>query len=81
MPNIATDNLNGTISISYKFSITSATSSVDFAPIFSNIGDQYTISITDLQNVKLFNLFLYDTLGMTDNRFLSQEYRISRKAF
>jgi hypothetical protein len=78
MPNIATDNLNGTISISYKFSITSATSSVDFAPIFSNIGDQYTISITDLQNVKLFNLFLYDTLGMTDNRFLSQEYRISR---
>ena len=78
MPNISVDNSNGLISISYKFSITSATSSVDFSPIFNNIGDQYTISITSLENVKLFNKFTYDTLGLTDNRYLEQDYRISR---
>lgn len=78
MPNIVTDDLNGSIYISYKFNITGATGSIDAAPVFSSKGDQYTISITDLQNVKSFTKFTYDTLGMTDTRFLTQEYRISR---
>ena len=78
MIDINIDNLNGNISVSYKFSITSATNSVDFSPIFSKIDDEYTISITNLENVRSLNLFTYYTLGLTDNRYLSQEYRISR---
>lgn len=81
MSNIVSDNLNGSITISYKFSITSATGSVDFAPIFTAPGEQYTVSFIDLENVKSFTNFTYDTLGMTDNRFLKQEYRLSRDNF
>jgi len=81
MSNIVSDNLNGLITISYKFSITSATGSVDFAPVFAAPGDQYTVSFVDLENVTSFTNFTYDTLGMTDNRFLRQEYRLSRDNF
>lgn len=72
-------NLNdGTITISDKFDINAATGSSDFTPYFYEPGDEYVISFTNLQNVSEFTKFEYDTLGLSDERYLLQYYRVSR---
>ena len=73
------DLLNGTIQIFDKFDI-GATQSGDynFTPTFTSIGDEYSLSFIDLERVKSFTKFQYDTLGMTSTRFLNSFYRISR---
>ena len=73
------DLLNGTIKIFDKFDI-SATQSGDFnfTPTFPSIGSEYTLSFTELERVKAFYKFQYDTLGMTNTRYLDNFYRISR---
>jgi hypothetical protein len=73
------DLINGTIQIFDKFDI-GATQSGDlnFTPSFTSIGDEYSLSFIDLERVKAFTKFQYDTLGMTSNRFLNSFYRISR---
>lgn len=78
MQEIVSDLQNGTLSISQKFDINAATSSVDATPNFPIKGNEYIISFIDLQNVKRFTKFQYDTLGLTDARFLKNYYRISR---
>lgn len=73
------DLINGTIKIFDKFDI-SATQSGDFnfTPAFTSIGSEYALSFTELERVKAFYKFQYDTLGMTSNRYLDNFYRISR---
>lgn len=73
------DLINGTIQIFDKFDI-GATQSGDynFTPTFTSIGSEYSLSFIDLERVKSFTKFQYDTLGMTSTRFLNSFYRISR---
>lgn len=78
MQQVVSDLQNGTINISQKFDIYAATSSVDATPNFTSVGSEYIISFVNLQNVKKFTKFQYDTLGLTDGRFLRNYYRVSR---
>jgi hypothetical protein len=78
MQQVVSDLQNGTVNISQKFDIYAATASVDATPNFSSIGSEYIISFVNLQNVKKFTKFQYDTLGLTDGRFLRNYYRVSR---
>ena len=48
------------------------------APIFERTGDQYIISITDLENIITFKTFNFDYTLKNDNRYLSTYYRLSR---
>lgn len=66
------------ISISDTYDVLSPVGSEDSSPVFNNIGDEYILSITNLQNIIKFTKFTYDSLGLNDNRFLLQEYRVSR---
>jgi len=72
------DLINGKIQIFDKFDIGVATGDYNATPIFSSIGSEYVLSFIDLEKVKSFVKFQYDTLGMTSNRFLNNFYRISR---
>ena len=78
MQQVVSDLQNGTINISQKYDIYAATASVDATPNFSSVGSEYIISFVNLQNVKNFAKFQYDTLGLTDGRFLRNYYRVSR---
>src|ERR1035437_10119352 len=70
--------IDGIITISDKFDINAATSSVEFSPYFGHIGEEYVRSFINLQNVKSITSFTYNTLNATDNKYLSAYYRISR---
>jgi len=78
MQQIVSSLENGSISISDKFDINAAVGSSDATPYFNSIGSEYIISFVNLQNVKEITNFKYDTLGLTDTRFLRNYYRISR---
>lgn len=69
---------NGSLLISDKFDINATINDVDATPYFNSIGSEYTISFVNLQNVSQLTNFKYDTLGLTDTRFLKNYYRISR---
>ena len=69
---------NGTLLISDKFDVNSLPNEVDATPYLNTIGSEYIISFVNLQNVKEITNFKYDTLGLTDTRFLKNYYRISR---
>jgi hypothetical protein len=75
---INSNTLDGTITISDRFNISASASSADATPYINNIGDEYIISFTNLQNINKFTKFTYDTLGLTDTRYLAQYYRLSR---
>lgn len=72
------DLLNGTIQIFDKFDIGVDSSEYNATPLLAAIGDEYVLSFIDLERVKSFTKFQYDTLGMTSTRFLNSFYRISR---
>ena len=74
MADIVYDNLAGTITISDKFDI-AATASI---PTFYAPEDEYTVTFTNLQNVSEFTTLIYDSLGLTETRYLAQYYRVSR---
>jgi len=78
MQQIVSSLENGTLSISDKFDINSAIGSPEATPYLNSIGSEYIISFVNLQNVKEITNFKYDTLGLTDTRFLRNYYRISR---
>lgn len=78
MVNINENIYDGIIIISDKFNISATQSSPDATPYLNNIDDEYIISFTDLQSVSKFTKFTYDTLGLTETRYLVQYYRISR---
>ncbi len=66
------------ITISDTYDVLSPVGSEDSSPIFNNISDEYIVSISNLQNIIKFTKFTYDSLGLNDDRFLLQEYRVSR---
>ncbi len=72
------DDLAGKILISDKFSITASITASNATPILSSIGSEYILSFPNLQNVKKFTKFTYDSLGLTPTRYLRSYYRISR---
>jgi hypothetical protein len=76
--NISTDIIIGTLLISDKFDIGAATSSASATPQFLQPESEYILSFPEIRNVKKLTRFTYDTLGLTDNRYLLQYYRISR---
>lgn len=78
MQQIVSSLESGTLSISDKFDINATIDSIDATPYFNSIGSEYTLSFVNLQNVKEITKFKYDTLGLTDTRFLKNYYRISR---
>jgi hypothetical protein len=75
---IFSDLENGNLLISDKFDINASLNSVDATPYFNTVGSEYIISFVNLQNVSKITNFRYDTLGLTDTRFLKNYYRISR---
>jgi len=75
---IFSDLENGNLLISDKFDINASLNSVDATPYFNTFGSEYIISFVNLQNVSKITNFRYDTLGLTDTRFLKNYYRISR---
>ena len=78
MYNVETNPNDGTIIISDKFDINAPTASSEFTPYLYQPEDEYVISFTNLQNVKNFSKFEYDSLGLNDERYLLQYYRVSR---
>jgi hypothetical protein len=75
---INSNELTGKLSISDKFDITAATSSIGSTPVFDSIDSEYILAFSNLQNVKKLTKFTYDTLGLTPTRYLKNYYRISR---
>lgn len=78
MKKIISNLENGTINISDEFDINVGENEMYATPYFNEVGSEYIISFINLENVKQLTNFSYDTLGMTDNRFLNNYYRISR---
>jgi hypothetical protein len=78
MYNINANKETGKIIISETYDVLSPVGSEDSSPIFNNISDEYIVSISNLQNIIKFTKFTYDSLGLNDDRFLLQEYRVSR---
>jgi len=75
---INSNTLNGTITISDKFNTSADSSAPDATPYLNEIDAEYVLSFTNLEDVSKFTKFTYDTLGMTDTRYLVQYYRLSR---
>lgn len=75
---IITDDDIGTIVISNTYDILASTQSVNVTPIFELPGDEYIISVINLQKVIRFTKFNYDSLGLNDERYLLQYYRLSQ---
>jgi hypothetical protein len=75
------DELAGKILISNKFDITASATASNATPIFTSIDSEYILSFPNLQNVKRFTKFSYDTLGLTPTRYLKHYYRISRNGY
>lgn len=69
---------DGIIIISDQFDINAATGSSDATPYFNAPEEEYVIQFSNLQNVKEITKFEYDTLGLSDERYLLQYYRVSR---
>lgn len=76
--NIDINELNGEIIISGTFNVGASSSNPDATPYFNNIGDEYILSFTNLENIIKLSKFEFNALGLTDTRYLSSEYRISR---
>ena len=66
----------GKLTISKKFD-TDATDVEFETPYLIKIGDEYIIKFDNLKNVKELTKFTYDTLGIKEDKFLLQYYRIS----
>jgi len=60
---------SGLIKISEKF---------DDLPKFNSPGDEYIVDIESNDKVVKFKTFLYDSIGLSEERYLLQYYRVSR---
>lgn len=77
MQQIITDIYNGTINISNIYDPSIKEGNENATPYLDNIGDSYTIEFDDLQGVESLDTFVYDTLNLTENRYIDVCYRIS----
>ena len=75
--NIDINSELGEIIISDTFEVLAPTQSVNATPIFNSPGEEYILTFTNLQKVKKFTKFTYDSLGLNDQRYLLQYYRTS----
>ena len=78
MYNVVKNTLEGTFYISDTFDFMSPTYSVDATPYLNTPEESYILSFPNLEGVTKLTRFTYDTIGLTDNRYLLQYYRISR---
>jgi hypothetical protein len=78
MQQIVIKELDGTINIFDSYDISAPIGLIDSTPIFINIGDEFILSISNIQNLIKFNKFNFEALGITENRLLKTYYRISR---
>ena len=78
MYEIISNKEKGEIIISEEFDVIAQKGLDDSTPYLDNIGDEYITSITNIENLLSFKEFSYDTLGLNSERYLKQEYRISR---
>lgn len=78
MLTINSNSLDGIITISDKFNTSVALGEADATPYLNEIDSEYILSFINLEDVSKFTKFTYDTLGMTDSRYLIQYYRVSR---
>ena len=69
---------DGIIIISEQFDINAATGSTGSTPVFYSPEEEYVIQFSNLQKVKEFTKFEYDSLGLADERYFLQYYRVSR---
>jgi hypothetical protein len=77
MVNINSDFEKGIITISDEYDVM-ATGVEDETPYLNSINDEYILSFDKLDNVEKFKRFTYDSLGLKQDRFLLQYYRVSR---
>jgi hypothetical protein len=81
MLNILNDFNTGEILITNEWDISATMSNDPFiTPQLNSIGEEYTISVIQLERVEKFISFEYESLGSTQNRFLETFYRISRNS-
>jgi len=77
MYSVLTNSNDGTIIVSESYDALSQ-DPTNPTPYLNNIGDEYIINISNLQNVIDFTEFSYDSLGLNPARYLFQYYRISK---
>jgi hypothetical protein len=77
MYDIIQDTSTGRLEISDKFDLLAATGSANQTPILSFPGDEYILQFPNLENVLKITNFAYDSLGLSDTRFLLPYYRLS----
>ena len=75
---IEIDRVNGILLIADQFDLMAATGSISAPPVFKKPGDEYVLTFPELGSVECIKTFFYDTLGLTDNRYLDTFYRVSR---
>ena len=68
----------GYINITQTWDISATPSMVDYPPHFYTIGDQYTVSLINLEDVDSLKTFTYSVIGTMSSRFLLPQYRLSR---
>lgn len=72
------NEIEGIFDIHEEYNTSATASTPDATPYFNIINDELIISFTNLQKVKKLTKFSYDTIGVTDSRFLKTTYRLSR---
>ncbi|NBO22492.1 hypothetical protein EBU94_04020, partial [bacterium] len=78
MFNVNSDTINGTITITDSWSLTSTGASA--APSFTNSNDEFVVSFINLEGVDKFKTFTYSATNESELRYLTSEYRVSRDA-
>ena len=78
MREIVSNKQTGIISITQSWDPTLGTQSGDYPPQFVKIGDEYTISLIQLQGIETLSTFTFSTSGDLDTRYLITQYRLSR---
>lgn len=78
MQKVDVDNTLGTIKIYDTFDMMAPLGDANETPRLNYPGEEYVISLINLENIKNFRFFNYESLGLNDTRYLNQYYRISR---
>jgi len=68
----------GVITITENWDLLVGATAVNAAPVLSTIDQEYIVSFVNLERVKEFTTFKYESVGETEQRFLTNYYRISR---